>query len=456
MKRLWVFLVLAIIVSIASIPETAWAQTSLAETYKVQRFGPDSVINILDDEANVKGIVTIRTGPSDWYVFFATWGLSIRSGYVWRYDSRNKEWRQFGPANGLNLSLTIAWTIIVGSNNRLLVSGDGGIWTSDNFGETWRFVEFPYDHGYQRISAFAKTSDGAIYAGGYGLFRSADNGEIWAQLLSKDTTYPYVKSIAIMPSGAILVGYGADNGTSKGGILKSTDRGQSWFHADAGLDSLKNVQGLVAVGGFSKMVFVMTSNGGIYRSEYEGEGWRKLNSYPVSRFGDLLGLGITPLGLFAGYDDGYGRRKLFRSIDYGEHWTELTGFNDNLPMCFGYSVVRPNELIMGTDDFGYLFIFDNPLKVEDKGIPATFSLSQNFPNPFNPTTTIEFTLPERSFVKLVVFNTLGQEVAVLVNEEKGAGTHQIVWNAAQYPTGVYLYRLETKNFVSSRKMLLMK
>ena len=134
----------------------------------------------------------------------------------------------------------------------------------------------------------------------------------------------------------------------------------------------------------------------------------------------------------------------------------MTGFNDNLPMCFGYSVVRPNELIMGTDDFGYLFVFDNPLKVEDKGIPAAFSLFQNYPNPFNPTTTIEFQLPERSFVKLVVFNTLGQEVAVLVNEEKGAGTHQIVWNAAQYPTGVYLYRLETKNFVSSRKMLLMK
>ena len=455
MKRLWVFLVLAIIVSIASIPETAWAQTSLAETYKVQRFGPDSVINS-PDYANVREIATIRIGPADWYVFYATSGNAIRSGYVWRYDTRNKQWKQFGPANGLNLSLTTAWTIIVGSNNRLLVSGDGGIWTSDNFGETWRFVEFPYDHCYQRISAFAKTSDGAIYAGGFGLFRSADNGETWAQLLSQDTTYPFVKSIAIMPSGAILVGCGADDGTAKGGIFKSTDRGQSWFHADAGLDSLKNVQGLVAVGGFSKMVFVMTSNGGIYRSEYEGEGWRKLNSYPVSRFGELLGLGITPLGLFAGYDDGYGRRKLFRSVDYGEHWTELTGFNDNLPMCFGYSVVRPNELIMGTDDFGYLFVFDNPLKVEDKGIPAAFSLSQNYPNPFNPTTTIEFQLPERSFVKLVVFNTLGQEVAVLVNEEKGAGTHQIVWNAAQYPTGVYLYRLETKNFVFSRKMLLMK
>ena len=100
--------------------------------------------------------------------------------------------------------------------------------------------------------------------------------------------------------------------------------------------------------------------------------------------------------------------------------------------------------------------FYNPLKVEDNQVPATFQLSQNYPNPFNPSTTIEFTLPERSFVKLVIFNTLGQEVAVLVNEERGAGTHRIVWNAGEFPSGIYLYRLETKNFVSSRKMLLVK
>ena len=132
----------------------------------------------------------------------------------------------------------------------------------------------------------------------------------------------------------------------------------------------------------------------------------------------------------------------------------MTGFNDNLPMCFGYT--ESNILIVGTDDFGYLFIFDNPLKVEDNQVPATFQLSQNYPNPFNPSTTIEFTLPERSFVKLVIFNTLGQEVAVLVNEEKGAGTHRIVWNASAYPSGVYFYRLETSKFQSVKKMMLLK
>ena len=105
--------------------------------------------------------------------------------------------------------------------------------------------------------------------------------------------------------------------------------------------------------------------------------------------------------------------------------------------------------------------FYNPLKVEDNQVPATFQLSQNYPNPFNPSTTIEFTLPERSFVKLVIFNTLGQEIETLVSEEKGAGTHQIVWNAGEFPSGIYLYRLDARSttfgsLTSEKKMLLVK
>jgi hypothetical protein len=69
---------------------------------------------------------------------------------------------------------------------------------------------------------------------------------------------------------------------------------------------------------------------------------------------------------------------------------------------------------------------------------------------------IEFALPERTFVKLSIFNTLGQEVEVLVNEEKAAGTHRLVWNASSYPSGVYFYRLETSKFVETKKMILMK
>ena len=125
-------------------------------------------------------------------------------------------------------------------------------------------------------------------------------------------------------------------------------------------------------------------------------------------------------------------------------------------MCFGYSVVRPNELIMGTDDFGYLFIFDNPLKVEDNQVPTVFSLSQNYPNPFNPTTVIHYTVPKTSLVNLSVFNLLGQEVKTLVNEEKSPGEYEVRFDGSNLPSGIYFYRLVAGDFVKTMKMLLMK
>lgn len=89
-------------------------------------------------------------------------------------------------------------------------------------------------------------------------------------------------------------------------------------------------------------------------------------------------------------------------------------------------------------------------------IPIAFALSQNYPNPFNPTTTIEFALPERSFITLKVMNILGQEIQNLVSEVKEPGTYRVQWNACHLPSGVYFYRLETTKFLAVRKMILLK
>ena len=88
--------------------------------------------------------------------------------------------------------------------------------------------------------------------------------------------------------------------------------------------------------------------------------------------------------------------------------------------------------------------------------PKSFSLSQNYPNPFNPTTTIEFQIPERSFVKLSVFNALGQEVAVLVDEEKSPGKYTVTFDGSKLSSGIYFYRLEAGNFVETKKMIFVK
>ncbi|HEY3249801.1 MAG TPA: T9SS type A sorting domain-containing protein [Ignavibacteria bacterium] len=94
--------------------------------------------------------------------------------------------------------------------------------------------------------------------------------------------------------------------------------------------------------------------------------------------------------------------------------------------------------------------------IQQTGIPAEYSLSQNYPNPFNPGTSISFGLPKAAFVKLTVYNILGEVVATLVNEQKQAGTYDINFNASNFASGVYLYKLETDNFVDVKKMLLIK
>jgi len=81
---------------------------------------------------------------------------------------------------------------------------------------------------------------------------------------------------------------------------------------------------------------------------------------------------------------------------------------------------------------------------------------QNYPNPFNPTTTIQFTIPEKSVVNLSIYNILGEEVNRVINKELDAGSHQYEWDAAGLPSGIYIYKLSTDKFTSNKKMLLIK
>ncbi|MGK9367808.1 T9SS type A sorting domain-containing protein [Melioribacter sp. Ez-97] len=90
------------------------------------------------------------------------------------------------------------------------------------------------------------------------------------------------------------------------------------------------------------------------------------------------------------------------------------------------------------------------------GVPTQFELSQNYPNPFNPTTVITFTLPEPGNVTLKVYNTLGQEVATLVDGFKSAQKYQVTFDASNLASGVYIYTLQSDNFKVSKKMMLIK
>ncbi len=125
-------------------------------------------------------------------------------------------------------------------------------------------------------------------------------------------------------------------------------------------------------------------------------------------------------------------------------------FIDNLKNVEGNFSYRLKQV-----DFNGTFSYSNIVMIQNIA-PAAFALNQNYPNPFNPTTVIKYSIAEESFVTLKVYNTLGKEVASLVNENMSGGSHNVEFNAANLASGIYMYTIQAGNNLLTKKMLLMK
>ena len=116
------------------------------------------------------------------------------------------------------------------------------------------------------------------------------------------------------------------------------------------------------------------------------------------------------------------------------------------------SLLKPGERItIGNSSINKLIVMSGEIIQ-----PIEYSLEQNYPNPFNPSTTIKFSLPEATDVSLTIYNSLGQKVTELVNGKLEAGKYSYQWNAQNVATGMYIYELRSDNFVSIKKMILLK
>jgi hypothetical protein len=129
------------------------------------------------------------------------------------------------------------------------------------------------------------------------------------------------------------------------------------------------------------------------------------------------------------------------------------------------------RVVDGIDDVVYAAIewINNPTSVKDETNQhlSDYYLSNNYPNPFNPSTKFKFTIPPQQnlllggdyrggFITLTVYDVLGNEIATLVNEEKPAGTYEVEFNASIFPSGVYFYQLRSADFIETKKMILLK
>ena len=206
--------------------------------------------------------------------------------------------------------------------------------------------------------------------------------------------------------------------------------------------------------------YVVGDNGLIYKTNSGGASWGQLNSNTTANLNAVY---------FPNAQTGYvvGNGVILKTTNGGTNWVvQESGLRANL-ISVNFSdanegwILGDNGIVIYTSTGGELLHIAKETASIDE-LPKEYNLSQNYPNPFNPTTTISYSLPMNSRVKIIIYNILGQVVAQLSDEIQTAGYYNKIWNANNIASGVYLLRIEAESlesnemFVKSVKMLLVK
>ncbi|MCW9096650.1 MAG: YCF48-related protein, partial [Ignavibacteriaceae bacterium] len=240
-----------------------------------------------------------------------------------------------------------------------------------------------------------------------------------------------------------------------GTILKTIDGGTNWegHSCGTGYD-------------IHSIYFTNSNTGWIACGEHDGKNpqgeiWKTTNGGEdwVNQFAEIgsvfqsVHFIDTNTGWVVGW---YGA--ILQTTNGGEDWVfQTSGTTKGLRSVHftdqntGWAVGRFGALLKTTNG-GVTFVEEE----EINNIPTNYNLNQNFPNPFNPSTKIKFSIPKTSKVTIKIYDILGNEIETLVNEEKPTGTYEITWNAENSPSGVYFYQLRTGEFVETKKMILIK
>jgi photosystem II stability/assembly factor-like uncharacterized protein len=377
--------------------------------------------------------------------------------------------------------------------DRLVVGTDSGaVEYSSDGGETWKVLrqrpEHPRFFGASRVPAVAEL-DGIVFASLQGIdlyhhlpgdtvagvYRTNVDGTTWEKMNTPGLTDSLVLSLDLFhgkDGGRILFAGTWYN------LFRSTNDGESWTAADtsggrihSGRKRLRQVNGTLFLGIEGTGVVQYDEDGnetrtydsaGVYKSTNDGLTWNRVTGNLGATF--VRGFAAVAIPeypdrvLLAACRDAYLEQytgDVLTSTEGGKQWKSFGA---------GLSVPTLSVPVGADDRFVYCMGRRRPwseadltaVKPVEASCPVRFSLSQNYPNPFNPKTAIRYQVSGVSDVKLVVYDLLGREVAVLVNEKKAAGNYEVSFDGARLASGVYFYRLTAGSFVQSRKMILLK
>lgn len=413
----------------------------------------------------------VCSSNGDVFVFATTGGFVRRAG--------SSSWSIMPiPSAVVSCMASSATNIYVGAaSGGFFCTTDGGrLWSESSLSE-------PFDIKVDKAGNLLAAVKGSR------IWKSTNNGGSWYQVLNATPSQPDGYSIAIDSSGGIYVGVSGDSGRT---VFKSTDNCGSWQEMDDGLGN-GPVLSLLLIK--DNVILAAEKYSGIYRSANGGGAWglssaglpSDCNFVPSALVEDDSGriyCGTMTKGVFLSVDDGLtwqpcnsgipspdilniialGQGRLlaataagvFRSTDNGSSWESYnSGITSQVVNAF--AVDSYGYVYAGTDSFG---VFKSgrsltSMNSSNMTLPTSFRMAA-YPNPFNPSTTIEYSIARTGFINISVYNVIGERVATLVNGRLRAGDYQVQWRATHLASGTYFCRIEAEGFAKTIKLMLLK
>ncbi len=352
----------------------------------------------------------------------------IRGG-IYTYNLASSKWKKiYKDDNNYSFSY---YSLLVSGNNIYASKrnsyDNGGIIYSSNLGVNWSEIGMQGNI----IRALINSGPNLIAGGQFGTYVTSNNGIIW------DSTTGLKMSIWALGKSSTKVFAGPIYG-----IYQSTNNGVSWTVSSSVVNYVN------AFKTYGSVIFAAAEFGAYYTTN-DGNSWTKkgLSTQSVS---DIEAYGSNTFACTYG--------GIYRSIGNDTNWSLLNiGLGSNIHFRTIY--IHNNYCYLGTvDNSMYRIPVSELIGVRNISteIPAFHYLHQNYPNPFNSSTKIKFELPERSYVKMLIYDMTGRIAVELIDETLNPGIYSIDWNASVFSSGVYYCKYETGNISTVRKLVLLK
>lgn len=357
-----------------------------------------------------------------------TLGIDYTVGAFFKSTDGGLSWKKYGemPADCYNIThadfVNASTGMAIGWLADELIAIKTNVLKTTNGGLSW--VNTISDDVIRELRSITYVNENLAFATGFEytdttkkgiVIKTTNGGMNWATILHDSNRYAKV----FFTNNT--TGYIAGNNSSSGMVLKTTDQGNSW-------STICERDSLIMLG----IDFYQESGVGI--------------AYGV-KF--LTGNNYKPFAM--------------RTTNFGQTWA-LQVIEDGAPLMNlgGSCLIDKYTYYMagGTYQEGRIYHTSNGGSTSVNNTSAIsvseFSLSQNFPNPFNPVTSIKYNVPNKSQVMMKVYNSVGKEIVELVNEVKAGGVYEVKFDASNLPSGVYYYKLTSGNFSETKKMILIK